>query len=53
MRIVWFEFSAIQLDNIFNYYNYTVSYETASRIVIKIILAVDILQTNPLIGQIE
>ena len=53
MRIVWSEFATIQLDNIFNYYYYTVSYETASRIVIKIILAVDILLTNPLIGQIE
>lgn len=53
MRIIWSEFAEIQLDNIFNYYYYTVSYETASRIVIKIILAVDILLTNPLIGQIE
>ena len=53
MRIIWSEFAEIQLDNIFNYYYYTVSYETASRIVIKIILAIDILLTNPLIGQIE
>lgn len=52
-KIVWSEFAENQLNNIFEYYSYTVSLETAKRIINKIILSTEILVQNPLIGQIE
>lgn len=52
-KIVWSEFAENQLNNIFEYYSFTVSLETAKKIIYKIILSTEILIENPLVGRIE
>lgn len=53
-EVIWSEFSEKQIDEIFNYYEQkSKSYQVASKIVTKILLAPDKLIHNPKIGQRE
>ncbi|MFL9834166.1 type II toxin-antitoxin system RelE/ParE family toxin [Chryseobacterium terrae] len=53
-KVIWSEFSEKQIDEIFNYYKeVSKSYQVASKIVTKILLAPDKLIYNPKIGQRE
>lgn len=51
--ILWSEFSESQIDEIFDYYNRTASRSVAKKIVLRIIVETQILETTPAAGQVE
>lgn len=51
--IIWSNFAEIQLDKIFHYYKDVAGSAIALKNIKEIILAVDKLNNNPAIGQIE
>lgn len=53
-KVIWSKFAEQQVDEIFKFYRQkTESYQTAKKIISKIVVAPDRLKTNPLIGQKE